>query len=105
MDMSMIRDPGWVRERLDDGDTVASIAVAAGVSRQTAHTWIQRHHLPPRTPARPSDSRLKDLYDAHGSIAGVARRLGAPASTVHRWLIAAGVTMRRPGAPALSAEV
>ena len=104
VDVSAIRDADWVRERLGAGDTVSNIAVAAGVSRQTAHTWIQRHRLPPRTPARPSDARLHVLYGEHGSIGRVALQLEMPAATVHRWLIAAGVTLRRPGAPTRSID-
>ena len=54
MDMSMIRDPDWVSERLGAGDTVSNIAVAAGASRQSAHTWIQRHRLPAQSPLVPA---------------------------------------------------
>jgi transposase-like protein len=100
LDVSSIRDAEWVGARLVAGDTVTEIAAAAGVSRQTAHTWIHRHRLPGRTRRRPSDNSLRDLYTTCGSIVSVAAQLDAPTATVHRWLIAAGVELRRPGAPA-----
>ena len=99
LDVSSIRDAEWVGARLVAGDTVTEIAAAAGVSRQTAHTWIHRHRLPARTRRRPSDNSLRDLYTTCGSIVSVAAQLDAPTATVHRWLIAAGVELRRPGAP------
>ena len=101
--MSMIRDPRWVSDRLASGCSVGMIAREAGVSRQTAHTWIARHGLPARTRPRPAAHQLHALYEAQGSVAGVAHELGdLPLATVHRWLAAAGVVLRRRGAPAAS---
>ena len=96
-----IRDREWVMGRLDAGDTVTAIAVAAGVSRQTAHTWISRHglHAQPQAKPRPTKRELRALYNRHGSAAAVGKALKVATGTAHRWLIDAGVELASPGPP------
>lgn len=104
----LISDRAWVAQRLGAGVSVSAIAKEAGVSRQTAHTWLARHGLrgQPQAKRRPGPTRLATLYQRHGSIAAVARALDVAPGTAHRWLIDAGVQlaaqrgprrMRRPG--------
>src|SRR5215213_2917694 len=89
-----------------DGATVTAIAADAGVSRQTAHTWIGRHGLDsPNTKTRPTPARLQRLYDRHGSSARVATDLGVSTDTARRWLIAAGVELATAGRPAAHLDV
>jgi transposase-like protein len=90
--MSDIRSRQWVADRLAAGETVTAIAAAAGVSRQTAHTWIDRHglHATPKAKPRPPDGELLTLYGQHGSAAAVATVLGVSPDTARRWIIAAG---------------
>jgi transposase-like protein len=97
-----IRKRAWLAERLGAGVTVTEIAAEAGVSRQTAHTWLHRHQLEsvPKAKPRPMRDDLLALYALHGSAAGVADELGVGRDTARRWLIAAGADLggvgRRP---------
>ena len=97
----LIEDRAWVAEQLASGATVTAIARDAGVSRQTAHTWVQRHGLaePKAGTDRPTPARLRALYRRHRSVSGVGDELGVTPSTAHRWLIAAGVEVAGRGKP------
>jgi transposase-like protein len=99
--VSPIRDRAWVQARLNEGATVVALAAAAGVSRQTASTWLRRHRLQvaPRRHVRPAPATLNQLYQAHGSVVAVATSLCVAPATAHRWLIDADVTLRPPGGP------
>lgn len=95
----LIRDRAWVVSRLDAGATVTAIAKEAGVSRQTAQTWLARHGVRGRPVAkrRPSATRLRALYAEHGTITAVAQVLDVAPSTAHRWLIDAGARLAAQG--------
>lgn len=96
----LIADRTWVARRLAAGATVTAIAKEAEVSRQTAYTWLARHGLraEPNARRRPSPSRLRTLYERHGTVAAVARLTDVAPGTAHRWLIHAGVMLAGPGA-------
>ncbi len=97
---ALIRDRAWVARRLEAGATVTAIAKEAGVSAQTAHTWLSRHglHGQPRAKSRPTRKQLHTLYRQQGTIAGVAEVLDVAPGTAHRWLVDAGVELAAPGA-------
>lgn len=102
-----IRKRAWVAKRLGAGATVTEIAAEAGVSRQTAHTWLHRHQLEavPKAKPRPSQHDLLALYALHGSAAGVADELGVGRDTARRWLIAAGADLGSVGRRPVSVDV
>lgn len=82
------------------GRTVTAIAAAAGVSRQTAHTWMAPHGLAVEPgPVRPTPAALRRLYAAESSTAAVARRLDVSDDTARRWLLAAGAELPAAGRP------
>lgn len=92
--MPAISDRTWVAARLADGAGVTAIADEAGVSRQTAYTWLSRHQLEPasrRTP--PEQAVLAAMYEQHRSARLVGQHLGVSSDTARRWLHAAGVTV------------
>ena len=106
----MIRDREWVRRRLDAGDTVAELAAAAGVSRQTASSWLRRHGLKAnKQPVeRPSPSELLAAYERAGSTTALGEQLGVSQAAASRWLIEAGIATRpqaRPRKAVSGAEV
>ncbi|CAN5853019.1 MAG: hypothetical protein ACR2HP_08685 [Ilumatobacteraceae bacterium] len=94
-----ISDREWVASRLGAGATITELAGEAGVSRQTAHTWLARHGMRGLSKAkeRPPDSRLRELYEEHRTINAVAQIIGVATGTAHRWLIDAGVELASPG--------
>jgi hypothetical protein len=99
----LIQNRAWVARQLEQGHSVTEIARLAGVSRQTASTWIRRHGLASTAPSRgrPSPSRLRALYRQSGSVAGVGKELGVTKGTAHRWLAEAGVELAQEGARGL----
>src|SRR5215212_5099373 len=107
MGVGDIRNRDWVAAQLDDGATVTAIARDAGVSRQTARTWLARHRLDPidRAKTRPTPARLTTLYQRYGSTTRVAAELGVSTDTARRWLIDAGVELAPAGRPRLQLDV
>lgn len=94
-----IRDPVWVAERLESGDTVAAIAEVAGVSRQTASSWLKRHGLSAtKQPLRrPSVEQMAADYERFGSIRPMATAYGISPSVMRTWLFEAGVELNPAG--------
>ena len=93
-----VRDRDWVAARLDAGDTVTSIAAQAGVSRQTASTWLGRHGLSMTTrhDNRPSPEQLAADYERVGSIRPLATEYEISPAVMRTWLFQAGVEMAEP---------
>jgi hypothetical protein len=103
-----ISDPAWCAQRLAEGNTVAAIATASNVSRQTASSWLKRHGLRanhhPYT--RPDTAELAAGYQAARSIRSLAIRFGISASVMRTWLFEAGIeSIGRPGRPALDIDL
>ena len=96
----LIEDGAWVQRQLEQGASVTGLAELAGVTRQTASTWIRRHGLaaPGASAHRPSRSRLAALYHRYGTAAAVGKELNVTKATAHRWLVEAGVQMAPEGA-------
>ena len=96
----LIEDGAWVQRQLEQGASVTGLAELAGVTRQTASTWIRRHGLaaPGTSAHRPSRSRLAALYHRYGTAAAVGKELNVTKATAHRWLVEAGVQMAPEGA-------
>lgn len=96
-----IRDADWVAGRLDDGDTVTAIAEAAGVSRQTASTWVKRHGLavPHKALPRPPSEQMAADYERVGSIRPLATEYGISSAVMRTWLFEAGVDLKTRGRP------
>lgn len=94
-----IRDADWVAERLGAGDTVTAIAEAAGVSRQTASSWLKRHGLSAtKQPLpRPSADQMAADYARVGSIRPLAAEYGISPAVMRTWLFEASVEMSPPG--------
>jgi len=94
-----IEDRDWVASRLAAGDTVAAIGLQAGVTRQTAGTWIKRHGLSAnkRTHQRPSPAVLAADYERFGSIRSMATEYEISPAQMRVWLAEAQVEMSAPG--------
>lgn len=107
---SPIEDREWVAQRLNEGGSVTAIADLAGVSRQTAHTWVRRHGLTPnpRGRQRPSPAQLQADYEEAGSVSELASRYGIPRGTVQMWLRESGADTsagrQRTGRPAVAID-
>jgi len=88
-----VRDRDWVAARLDAGDTVTAIADQAGVSRQTASSWLKRHGLTAtKKPLdRPSAEQMAADYERIGSIRPMATEYNISAAVMRTWLFEAGV--------------
>lgn len=101
MSSELIRDRAWVARQLAADASVTALAKQAGVSRQSAHTWLARHglHGKPQAKRRPGPARLRTLYLRHGTVANVAKVLDVAPGTAHRWLIDAGVPLAAQRAP------
>lgn len=93
-----VRDRDWVAARLDAGDTITAIAEQAGVSRQTASTWVGRHGLSTTTrhDSRPSPEQLASDYQRVGSIRPLAAEYEISPAAMRTWLFQAGVEMAEP---------
>ena len=81
---------------------MADIAAAAGVSRQSATSWLRRHGLQAnhRRVERPSTSELVAMLSATGSREALAAHLHVTRPTVSRWLLEAGIQPGKSGRPA-----
>jgi len=94
-----IHNRDWVAARLESGDTVAAIAAAAAVSRQTASSWLKRHGLTAaKQPLkRPSPDQMAADYTRVGAIRPLATEYKISPATMRTWLFEAGVEMSAPG--------
>ncbi len=106
----MIEDATWVAGRLAAGATVSQIADAAGVSRQTASTWMRRHglHANKQPHPRPSPEALAALLAECGTTVALAERLGVSQPTAARWLRESGhepLARVKPRKPVTGTEV
>lgn len=88
-----IDDRDWCAARLADGDTVATIGEAAGVSRQTASAWLKRHGLQAnhRPRARPTPEQMATDYERTRSIRKLAVEYGISPAVMRTWLFEAGI--------------
>jgi hypothetical protein len=88
-----VDDSIWCAQRLAAGDTVAAIAAAGAVTRQTASSWLKRHGLQanhhPHT--RPSPADLACDYQDTRSIRKLAARYEISAAVMRTWLFQAGI--------------
>lgn len=93
-----ISNSAWVKQRLDAGDTVTAIAQAAGVSRQTASSWLKRHGLTAtkRPYERPSTEQMAADYARHGSIQPMATEYEISKAVMRTWLFEAGIERNAP---------
>ena len=96
-----IDDGDWVASRLAAGDTVAAIGLAAGVTRQTAGTWIKRHGLSAnkKTHQRPTPGVLTLDYERLGSVRALATEYEISPAQMAVWLAEAGVEVSPRGQP------
>lgn len=103
-----IDDREWFAARLAAGDTVAAIGQAAGVSRQTASSWLKRHGLQanhqPRH--RPDAAQLAADYERTRSMRTLAAEYGISSAVMRTWLFEAGVgPLGTAGRPAVTVDV
>ena len=102
-----IDDRDWCAARLAAGDTVAAIGQAAGVSRQTASSWLKRHGLQanhqPRS--RPEPSQLAADYERTRSMRKLATEYGISSAVMRTWLFEAGVDPVGTGRPPVAVNV
>jgi transposase-like protein len=94
----------WCAARLAAGDTIAAIGQAAGVSRQTASSWLKRHGLQanhqPRS--RPDAAQLAADYARTRSMRKLAAEYGISPAVMRTWLFEAGIDpIGTPGRPAV----
>jgi hypothetical protein len=103
-----IDDRAWVAERLAAGDTVAAIGHAAGVSRQTASTWLKRHGLQANHQARvrPDPAQLAADYERTRSMRKLAGEYGISPAVMRTWLFEAGIDpLGTPGRPSVAVDI
>jgi hypothetical protein len=88
-----ISDRGWCAQRLAAGDTVASIARACDVSRQTASAWLKRHGLRANHQPydRPDTAALADAYVNARSMRKLATHYRISPAAMRTWLFEAGI--------------
>ena len=103
-----IDDRDWCAARLAAGDTVAAIGQAAGVSRQTASSWLKRHGLQanhqPRQ--RPEPAQLAADYERTRSMRTLATEYGISSAVMRTWLFEAGVgPLGTAGRPAMALDL
>jgi transcriptional regulator with XRE-family HTH domain len=103
-----IDDRDWCAARLAAGDTVAAIGQAAGVSRQTASSWLKRHGLQANHQARPRPdaAQLAADYERTRSMRTLATEYGISSAVMRTWLFEAGVSpLGTAGRPAVMVDV
>ena len=98
----------WCAARLAAGDTVAAIGQAAGVSRQTASSWLKRHGLQanhqPRS--RPDATQLAADYARTRSMRKLAAEYAISPAVMRTWLFEADVDpLGTPGRPGIAIDV
>ena len=82
----------------NSGQPIAAIAEAFDIHRATVHLHIRRAGVAPRGSIPRMDLALRatacDLYQQGLSLAKVSAKIGVPATTVKRALLANGVRLR-----------
>ncbi len=86
------------------GKAISALSLHYGVSKTTISHWLERAGVRPRKrgkrPLRPEHSILFDLYITQSlSTYEIATKLGVTASTIGKWLAAAGIKARAAGWP------
>lgn len=103
-----IDDREWCAARLAAGDTVAALGDAAGVSRQTASTWLKRHGLQAnhRPLKRPRVEQMAADYERTRSIRTLADEYKISPAVMRTWLFEAGIDpLGTPGRPRADVDV
>ena len=103
-----ISDRAWCAQRLAAGDTVASIARACDVSRQTASAWLKRHGLRANHQPhdRPDTAELAAAYGNARSMRKLATHYRISPAVMRTWLFEAGIEpLGTPGRPQLDLDL
>ena len=80
------------------GKTVSQLAARHGIARCTVGRHLERRGIRTRPPAltSPQCAKAAVLYQDGWSLAKIGKLFNVSADTVRKYLIEAGVTMRRP---------
>lgn len=85
------------------GSSVAAVAASCGINRETVLLHLQRRGVRRRADVRKLDDEdvreLARQYEAGDSMSSLSLKFAADPKTLRRELVAAGVTLRRPGRP------
>ena len=103
-----IDDRAWCAAQLAAGETVAAIGQAAGVSRQTASSWLKRHGLQAnhQPKPRPGAAQLATDYERTRSMRKLAAEYRISSAVTRTWLFEAGIQpLGTSGRPTLDIDV
>jgi transposase len=106
-----ITDDQIRRLYINQGWSAPEIASHFGCGTSTVYARLERLGVArrparPRSDARPSDEDLRELYATDGlSLRQIAERFNVSAQAAHRWVTAAGIERRPPGATAAVIDI